>query len=208
MLVKIKLYGSMGKEFGSEWNLAVSTPQEALSLIDANVDGRLIQWMRTNLNKYRNYKVLCIFKNGKREYLTKDTLLTARNIVEVRFTPLIQGAGAAGRIIAGVVLMVAAIWLGPVVFQVGLSLTASGVTELLAPKSKTGTTKTSKFFQGATNTVEQGGAVPLIYGRCKVGSLPVSTKLTVGELSVFKDENKGFKSFLYGSSNDSASNNY
>lgn len=207
MLVNIKLYGPMGKEFGKEWSLAVTNPREALALIDANVGGKLFAWMRSNLKKYSAYKVLCIFKNGKREYLTQDTLLTANNIAEVRFTPVLQGAGSTGRIIAGVVLMVASIWLGPVAFQMGLALTMSGVSELLAPKPKSGSTRSAKFFQGPTNTVEQGGAVPLIYGRCKVGSLPVSTKLTIGELSVFRDEHKGIKKFLHGSSNDQPTKN-
>lgn len=199
MLVKVYLNGSMGKEFGREWKLAINSPREALALIEANT-GRLFGWMRANLQKYSAYKVLCVFKNGKREYLTKDTLLTAHNIKELRFTPVIKGAGAVGRIVAGVVLMVAAVWLGPIAFQAGMALALGGVSELLAPKPKTpkdGDTKTSHYFQGATNTAEQGSPVPLIYGRCKVGSVPASVKLTIGEVATYKGPSSP-KDYLHG----------
>lgn len=206
MLVNVRLYGQMGKEFGKEWKLAIRTPREALGLIEANT-GRLFNWMRTNIHKYSTYKVLCIFKNGKREYLNQDTFVTAHNIQEVRFTPVIQGAGGGiGKIIAGVALMATSFFgAGPFAFQAGLTLAMGGVTQLLTPKVKTndGSNKSSHYFQGATNTAEQGSVVPLIYGRCKVGSQVVSLKLTVGESAVFVGTNgtNGTKKFLNGSSN-------
>ncbi|EYS40444.1 tail assembly protein [Acinetobacter baumannii] len=201
MLVSVHLHGPMGKEFGKEWNLAIKTPREALALIDANT-GRLFHWMRANLQKYKNYRVFCIFKNGKKEFLTKDTLLSANNIQSVHFAPVVTGSGKWGKIIAGVVLMVASYWLGPMAFQAGLALVMSGGSELLAPKGKTGSTRTSHYFQGATNTVQQGDPVPLIYGRIKTGASPISVRMTVNELSAFTTtQTNQVKGFLHGSSN-------
>ncbi len=189
----------MGKELGREWKLSISTPREALALIEANT-GKVFAWMRNNLKKYSTYKVLAVFKNGQKEYLTQDTLLTAHNVKELRFTPVVEGSGKAGKIIGGVVLMVASIWLGPVAFQAGMALALSGVSELLAPKVKTGSTKTSHYFQGVANTVSQGDPVPLIYGRCRVGSAPISVRTSVNDLSPYNTKPKGIKDYLHGSS--------
>ncbi|EYS40564.1 hypothetical protein J970_1794 [Acinetobacter baumannii 26016_4] len=78
----------------------------------------------------------------------------------------------------------------------------SGGSELLAPKVKTGSTRTSHYFQGATNTVQQGDPVPLIYGRIKTGASPISVRMTVNELSAFTTtQTNQVKGFLHGSSN-------
>lgn len=192
----------MGKALGREWKLSISTPREALALIEANT-GKVFSWMKNNLEKYSAYKVLAVFKNGKKEYLTQDTLLTAHNVKELRFTPVVQGAGRNGKIIGGIVLMVASIWLGPMAFQAGIALALSGVSELLAPKVKTGSTKTSHYFQGVTNTVAQGDPVPLIYGRCRVGSAPISVRTSVNDLSQYNSETNAIKGYSHGSSNSS-----
>lgn len=178
MQVTVHLDGAMGKEFGKRWKLFASTPAEVLSLIEANT-GRLRNWIRSNVQKYANYRVVAVFKNGKKECLTKDTFFNAHEIESIRFTPLVQGAGKVGMMIAGAVLMVAAIWLGPVSFQLGLSLFMGGVSQLLAPKQKTGSTNTSHYFQGVGKNQMQGDPVPLIYGRCKVGGVAISKRLTV-----------------------------
>lgn len=202
MLVNVYLDGALGKEFGKSWKLAIKTPREALSLIQANT-GRLMNWLRANSKRFANYKILVTYKNGKREYLTQDTYLTANNIKSVRFTPVIEGAGNVGRIVVGVVLMIASYWLGPYAFQAGLALVMSGVTGLLTPKQKTeaGATNTSHYFQGVGKNQMQGNPVPLIYGRCKVDAQILSTRITVNDDAIVKEPISGTKGFIHGSSN-------
>lgn len=187
MQVAVHLDGAMGKEFGKRWKLFASTPAEVLALIEANT-GRLRNWIRKNMQKYANYRVVAIFKNGKKECLNKDTFFNAHEIESIRFTPLVQGAGKVGMMVAGAVLMVAAIWLGPVAFQIGLSLFMGGVSQLLAPKQKTGSTNASHYFQGVGKNQMQGNPVPLIYGRCKVEGISISKRLTVNSEKIGKDD--------------------
>lgn len=183
MLVNVYLDGEMGKEFGNKWELDVSTPQEALQLIQANT-GRLYNWMRLNVQKYANYKVLCVFKNGDVEYLNNDTYFMAHNIKEVRFTPVIQGSGAKAQIVVGAVLVVGGIFFGePMAVKAGIGLVLNGVSGLMARKQKANSVNNvnSHYFQGVDSTEHQGNPVPLIYGRCKVVGIPISVKLTVGQ---------------------------
>lgn len=178
MLVNVYLDGALGKAVGKHWKLSASTPSEVLGLIQANT-GKLTHWLKTNARRYANYRILATFKNGKREYLTKDTLFTANEIKSIRFTPIVEGAGNAAKVVVGVVLMVASIWLGPIAFQAGMTLAMGGVAGLLTPKQKSGSTKTSHYFQGVGRNQMQGSPVPLIYGRCKVEGIPISKQLTV-----------------------------
>lgn len=202
MLVNVYLDGALGKEFGKSWKLAIKTPRDALSIIQANT-GRLMNWLRANSERFANYKILVTYKNGKREYLTKDTYLTANNIQSVRFTPVIEGSGNVARIVVGVVLMIASYWLGPYAFQAGLALTMNGVTGLLTPKQRTnsGSANTSHYFQGVGKNQTQGNPVPLIYGRCKVDAQILSTRITVNEAAIMDDATSGSKGHAHGSSN-------
>lgn len=209
MLVNVYLDGALGKQFGKEWKLEASTPGQVLALIQANT-GTLFAWMRTNLEKYATYRVLATFKNGKREYLNKDTVLSAHDITSIRFTPIVKGAGNVGKTIVGVVLIVVGIYFeNPYVIQAGVALAFGGISGMLAPKQKTGSQNTSHYFQGVGKNQMQGNPVPLIYGRCKVEGIPVAKKLTVDEQSSFTQLN-GIKGFLNGSgsSNAYASDNY
>ena len=70
----------------------------------------------------------------------------------------------------------------------GSSLLLQGVASLLAPKVETTvpttTDKLSSFsFSGVTNTVSQGGPVPVCYGRMLLGSVVISGGLTIEQLS-------------------------
>lgn len=209
MLVNVYLDGALGKQFGKKWQLQAKTPGQVLALIQANT-GTLFSWMRANLEKYANYRVLATFKNGNREYLSQDTVISAHDIVSIRFTPVIKGAGNVAKVITGAVLIAVGIYFGnPYVIQAGVALALNGVSGMLAPKQKTGSQNTSHYFQGVGKNQMQGNPVPLIYGRCKVDGIPIAKKLSVDEQSMFKKTN-GIKGYLNGSGSSSAirSENY
>lgn len=185
-LTTVYLDGELGARFGHEWKLAIKSPNEALSIINANVGG-LFQWIRNNLEKFQNYIVACEHHGGTIEYLdSKESYLMLHNLKSIRFIPLVNGASAMARAISGVVLFVVGAVTGiqPLMF-LGAQLALSGITELLAPKPKKttngGDSKNSHYFNGAENTVEQGAYVPLIYGKIKTGSQAISVALTVDE---------------------------
>lgn len=69
----------------------------------------------------------------------------------------------------------------------GASLLLSGVAGLLTnltDPSKVGPTTASYLLNGPTNTADQGGAVPLVFGRFRVGSTIVSTSLHAKDITV------------------------
>ena len=123
---------------------------------------------------------------------------------EIKIIPVVAGAGAVGRVIAGVALLVAAFaipgfaaWAGPTAFSlivgVGASLVLGGVSQLLTPvptMSSTGTTtdtskdpRKSYSFSGVQNTSRQGTSTPVCYGEVLIGSVVISAGIDVDQVT-------------------------
>ncbi len=188
MLTKVRLDGVMGKKFGKHWELDVSSPAEALRMIEANKPG-LKNWITGNLEKYAAYRVICTYDDGREEALEDATYVASRaNLVSVRFTPTVVGASGAVKIVVGAVMIAASFIPGPwspYLFQIGVALVLGGVVELLSPRPKKDDKSqlTSFYFDGPANTEQQGSPVPLIYGRMLVGSHPISASISVDEIA-------------------------
>jgi len=100
------------------------------------------------------------------------------------------GAGATGRIIAGIALIALSLFvplvafgiaLNGVVLGIGASLVLGGVAQLLTPTPKVPTgpdtqndPRKSYSFSGIQNTSRQGVPVPIVYGETIVGSVVIS----------------------------------
>jgi predicted phage tail protein len=187
MLTKVILEGPLGKRFGRVWNIAVDSPSHALRLIDANKPGVFV-WIRDNLRKYANYRIICEYEDGRKEYLDKDEYALRRKAKMIRFVPIVEGSGDQTlRFVAAAVLFVAGFFSGPyapAVWSMSASLFLTGVANMLAPKPDNSKTegKTSYYFDGPTNTTQQGVPVQLTYGRCLVGSHTISAAVTVDQL--------------------------
>lgn len=199
-LTKVILEGALGERFGRKWELLVSSPSEALRLIDANVPG-VFRWIRSKLG-HLNYRVTVFYESGKQEDLDNETYPLRRKARVYRFVPVIEGAGGGVKMVLGAVLMAVAFWyLAPVsgtvltatqamvrqtVFSMGMGLFVNGAVELLTRTSVKDNTetkdKTSYQFGGPVNTTSQGVPVPLIYGTVLVGSQAISAKVTVDDI--------------------------
>lgn len=192
MLTTVILEGAMGKAFGRKWELAVSSPNEALRLINANKPG-LFNWIREKLTKYGRYKVIVEREDGRVVALDNDTYALQCNVKKIRFVPLIEGASAGIRFVVGALLIAASFIPGmqafsPYLVSTGASLMLGSVIEMLTPKiqrdANSKTDKTSHYFNGPVNTVNQGVPVPLIYGRSvRVGSHAISASVTVDQVT-------------------------
>ena len=115
----------------------------------------------------------------------------------IKITPVVAGAGAAGRIIAGVALIAAAVfipgfaaWAGPtaygLIIGVGSSLVLGGVSQLLTPvpqaqtgQDSAGDPRKNYSFSSIQNTSRQGTPVPICYGETIVGSVVISAGIDV-----------------------------
>lgn len=187
MLTKIRLDGVLGKKFGKEWELEVSSPSEALRLIEANKPG-LRAWLVSNREKYDAYRVTCVYADGRTEDLEDNTyFLNRTGLAMIRFTPIVSGSSSTVKIIVGAVLVVAGVYFDQAwMVKIGAALILGGVIEALSPRPKLGDNsnpdnKNSYYFDGPANTETQGSPVPLIYGRVMCGSHPVSASINVNE---------------------------
>lgn len=192
MLSTVILEGPLGKQFGRKWKLAASTPGEALRLIEANKPG-LFAWIRDNLKKYSRYRVLCEYESGRKVEFDTDTFKAANSDGAriIRFVPLIEGASGAVKFVVGAIMVAISYFFpvtAPYLLKPGLALMAMGAAQMLmgGKKIKSNESKdtSSNYFDGPGNTDAQGAPVPLIYGRCLVGSQCISMRITVDRVAV------------------------
>ncbi|MNJ19113.1 Bacteriophage lambda tail assembly protein I [compost metagenome] len=179
IMTLILLSGSLAKAFGREHlrQLESGTTSEAFSALKHTIEG-FEDFIRDSTRRGLRF---AIFRN--RENIGLDEFALS-GTTEIRIVPVIAGSKNGGlfQAIAGVALMVASIWLGPVAFSIGLSMTIGGVAQMLTPTPKTSSqqeqasteNKPSYLFNGAFNSTQQGLPVPVVYGKMLVGSSVVS----------------------------------
>jgi predicted phage tail protein len=196
MLRKIKLYGKLAKFIGHRVLEAdVASAAEAVRFLVANwpeVERHMAdQHYRVSIGTYD---------------LTAEELHDPAGAAPISFVPVVAGAGAAGRIIVGVLLVAvaiafpligvgaAAIAAGTTVGAVsasialtGLSLIIGGISQLLTPTPTTskdeGDPRKSFSFSGIQNTNRAGVPVPVVYGETLTGSVVISAGIDIVQVS-------------------------
>lgn len=183
----VRLYGELREKFGKEFHFDVKSPAEAIRALCVTVKG-----FEGYLRKHGEdaYKVFSGARN------TSESLHDPISDSEViRIAPVVQGSSGAQRIVVGVLMIVAAYFLGPAgagaisaatqttVYGMGASMILGGIAQLLSPqqsvKSGESAENTPSYnFNGPVNTTAQGHPVPLIYGRMIVGSAVISAGYT------------------------------
>ena len=188
MLRKIRLYGKLAKFIGHRVLEAdVATAAEAVRFLLAN-------WPELERHMSdQHYRVSV----GTYD-LVAEELHDPAGQQEIKIVPVMAGAGAVGRIVAGIALVAFAllfapgaalagglITLGsqavPIIIGVGVSLALGGVAQLLTPTPKVPTgpdtqndPRKSYSFSGIQNTSRQNTPVPIVYGETIVGSVVIS----------------------------------
>jgi len=178
MLRKIKLYGKLAKFIGHRVLEAdVATAAEAVRFLVAN-------WPELERHMAdQHYRVSV----GTYD-LELEELHDPAGQQEIKIVPVMAGAGATGRIIAGIALIAIGLFvpgigaLGvQILVGVGASLVLGGVAQLLTPTPRVPTgpdtqndPRKSYSFSGIQNTSRQGVPVPIVYGETIVGSVVIS----------------------------------
>lgn len=194
-LREIRLYGHLGQRFGRLHHLAVANTAEAIRALAANFPG----FERALMDHKPGWHVSAGEAHLEQVERVHDPIGAADVI---RIIPAIAGAKsgwmsiligvaliAAVAVIAGPAALFATGTLGGVVGSIGFSLVLGGVAQLLAPKPEmqagSGAAedqKPSYVFSGPINTSQQGVGVPICYGEMTIGSVVVSTGISVREL--------------------------
>lgn len=184
------LEGPMGKALGREWTFQnIRSARHAISMINANT-GKAFAWVRDNIKKYANYRVLLEYEDGRKVDLDTQSYAEMRQpgVKTMRFVPVISGASGAVKTVVGVVIMVVGAYFGQGwAVKLGAAIALGGVAQMLSPKpsknkSSEESSKSSHYFNGAANLTDQGAPVQLIYGRCLAGSQAISAAMTVDQL--------------------------
>ena len=182
MLRKIKLYGKLAKFVGHRILEAdVATAAEAVRFLVAN-------WPELERHMAdQHYRVSV----GTYD-LDLEELHDPAGQQEIKIVPVMAGAGATARIIAGIALVAFSLLLpgvgaaigGALMTKIGLiggALILGGVAQLLTPvpQMPTGANtdqdpRKSYSFSGIQQTSRQGVPVPIVYGETLVGSVVIS----------------------------------
>ena len=172
-LVDIHLYGALADKFGPHHQFAVRNPREAASALCANYPEFRAAFLSTADRYY-------IMADG--DWRDGDDAPTLPLSREVHFVPKVEG-GIAGLLTAGLAGLGITGLAGQLLGGVLAALLVWGITQLLfPPKEETPEDKSESYvFTGADNVAQQGAAVPVIYGRCSVGSVVVSAGLDVAD---------------------------
>lgn len=182
----IRLYGRLAKFLGRRKFVAdIANAAEAVRFLLANFP----QLEDHMADQY--YRVLV----GERDIDEDELHHPSRKSDEICFIPVLAGAGAVGRIIAGVALVALSFIPGigalgvSLLIGVGASLVLGGAAELLSPipKAPTGSDKDtdprkSYSFSGVQNTSRQGVPVPIVYGETLVGSIVISAGIDIDQV--------------------------
>ena len=190
MLRKIKLYGKLAKFVGHRILEAdVATAAEAVRFLVAN-------WPELERHMAdQHYRVSV----GTYD-LDLEELHDPAGQQEIKIVPVMAGAGATVRIIAGIAIIALSFGIGAIASAgvilggladigtvgtifvgIGASLVLGGLAQLLTPTPRVPTgpdtqndPRKSYSFSGIQNTSRQGVPVPIVYGETIVGSVVIS----------------------------------
>ncbi|CAO3459803.1 hypothetical protein [Azospirillum argentinense] len=211
MLRTIHLYGRLSREFGAAIRLDVASAAEAARALEANFPGRFYRAIRDGAFKLvrgdRHHGLV----------LGEEELRFQLGSADLHVIPVPKGHGkgkGGAKVVVGLAIMAVAVvasggaaavaagqglagfsaamgsgflsWgtLG----MVGLTMTLSGVSQLLSPTPKMADSfeavdkRPSFLFNGPVNAQEQGGPLALIYGRVRVGSTVGSAGMAVEQV--------------------------
>lgn len=202
----VKVYGALRKRLGQcRFQFEADTPAQAIKALCVNFPG-LDKWLIDSEQDGVGYRVTI-----GREKIGEDDVSpmlmpwSEREVFSI--TPVVAGAGATGRIIAGIALFAIATLAtagGGAIFgaaiaknigflaatqTLGASLVLGGVAQMLSPaptfsgleRGKEAARLESFSFAGIVNTTQQGMPVPVCYGRAYIGSAVISSGLDVDQ---------------------------
>lgn len=207
MLKRVHLYGEMAERFGPEFELYVGSLKDVAQALGAQIAG-FREYIVAGL-----FRVVAGPDLERGIELGPEQIDFNTGKRDIHIVPVVKGAKRGlglGKVIAGVLLAAVAWWIAPAlipagfmggagsltifglnastVAMFGVAMALSGASQMLTPKQKkqqntSPEERPSFVFNGAVNTSEQGGCVPLIYGRTMVGSTVISAGLTTDDVS-------------------------
>lgn len=160
-MVTIKLHGIFEEFVKTDWLLNVKTVGEAFEAIEANSNKMLTAL--GNMQEYLTHFIIYVDdKIMPPEYLNSP-ILNKNSKIEV--VPLMIGA-----------LVDWVVYLIIMLIAMGIQML---VTRLMSPKAAKDIKNNSRMFSGYENVTKRNVAIPIGYGRLKIGSIVISNDLQI-----------------------------
>lgn len=194
-MIKVKLYGSLKKKYGKEFNFDARDAKECIRALSVQLDD-----FKDDLLK-SDYRLIWGDLKSKRA-LDESTLGMIIENKELHIIPAASGAGrGAGKMIAGAALIGASFFVpgagiagisalsATTVGVMGATLALTGVAQALSPQMNTNYEQQQRpeqrvngVFDGPVNRAGEGIPIPIVIGRVRVGSVTVSSGLDTEQL--------------------------
>ena len=193
----VKVYGALKERLGGQgtFELDVFNAAEAIKALCANFVG-LDKWFIDSGDDGVAYKVL-LGENEVGEDNIENLLYPWSEKEVFHILPVLAGSGGGfGRVLGGIALVGVGIatgggfsvfskwatakWYAKAAITIGAGLALGGIAQMLTPvpPEPPDTRKLKSYsFSGIEQTTAQGGPVPIIYGKCFVGSAVLSAGL-------------------------------
>lgn len=219
MLRKVYLEGEIAEKFGSEFEMNVSSFQEAL------------QCFELNFQEFREYMWSChergigFICSVEGESIDKDEKLLVEypeGSFTIQAIPVGSKSGFMKILLAAVLITVAVMnpGLGSTVLTMaggtevgaitlglalmGTSLAMAGLQQIMAPDPSVDVDNRqdeSYLFQGSAQTAKEGDPVPVLYGKLRIPGRPISFEIK-GENRAFMDYAQPGEDFVVPDSGD------
>lgn len=210
MIQKVKLYGILAEKFGEELPIKGDTPTYIIQIMEANFPGQVYSTIREGEFFIWSEDE----DGNERGYETEEDLITSTSDAVLHIMPRLEGAsnqkGGIMAIIGIVVIGVAIVMSGGTlaaplaslgsalasgtvwgtVAQLGIGLALSGIGSMLVKPPNLSIdndpqdSQQSYILSGAVNTMNEGGAVPVLYGAPIVGSTVISGGIDIEQIAV------------------------
>lgn len=210
-MARIHLHGALGRQFGRLADYQVRDAAEAIRALAANHPDF------DKVFREGSYRLVRGPRSRGGIDLTLDTLTLGLGCADLHIIPVPAGAknGGAGKAIMGALVMavalVASIPTGGTSLALGAQFTVggvglgvsygsvalfgaammlSGISQMLSPTPKANLPDNTQsyLFSGPANVSEQGGSVPLVYGRCWVGSTVISSGMDTEQIGTVQPQ--------------------
>ena len=130
------------------------------------------------------------------KYTNEENIHNLGNTKEINILTPIKGAGKAGSIILGIVMVVVGVFMiwngtGALAIAQGVAMMAGGLMNIYTAMNMPSMSNSKEdeqksfTFNGAVNTVEQGGAVPIVYGVFETGSVVASAGIYAEQMTKY-----------------------
>ena len=197
-MVKIKLHGVLGKRLKKkEWDLDVSSASEAIYAINMNTDFKLRKILLDHQENNIKYNVLINnepLENNGQNNKNNSIFLRHKNLKTIDIVPVVEGAffGPLAMIFGGGLLAFSG---NAMIANIAMTLIFAGLSDMLSkppeppearqitnPSSDPVALGESYLFNGPVNVINEGGPVPIGYGRLKVGSQVILSSYEIKQI--------------------------